>query len=99
MERQDCFFDKWKCSRKKLDLKFYIKTVAIFRTSKRNLRGSLFMRDVSNASCSYLRFTVSKGSEWYRSGIGVVTAFLPLADILIIFFIFDVRFWESVRII
>ena len=34
-----------------------------------------------------------------QSGIGVVTAFLPLADNLIIFFIFDVRFWESVRII
>ena len=59
----------------------------------------MFMCDVSNASCSYLRFTFSKGSEWSRSGIGVVTAFLPLADILIIFFIFDVRFWESVRII
>ena len=43
---------------------------AIFRTSKRNLRGSLFMCDVSNASCSYLRFTFSKGSEWYRSSNG-----------------------------
>ena len=43
---------------------------AIFRSLERNLRASLFMCDVSNASCSYLRFTFSKGSEWYRSSNG-----------------------------